>query len=529
MMPIAAAILVVFPQLEAPGTQPGELTNDIVAPSLCAGCHGGYAEYAATETWQGSMMANAMRDPLYLAALTVANQDIPGSGELCIRCHSPRGWLFGRAQPTDGSALQAGDYEGVSCDFCHRMTEGPAGERYIGNGQFFVANDTARRGTLMDARSSHAWVYSEYHTTSELCGVCHDVSNPLQNDFAIERTYTEWANSAFKQEGVTCQECHTPKEDQAYASVPGNVPERSTGRHDLVGGNSWMPLVLAGEYPELGRQAAFEYTANRALEMLRSSAKITFRQGDREIAPGETPSASTGGSFDITVRVENLTGHKLPTGYPEGRRSWLEVKIVAMDGTTVYHSGAYDLQTSTRADDPDLRTYEVKLAAGGQEGFHFVLTDEILQDNRIPPRGFTPTPQTTPVGREYPMLEDGTLAYWDDATYRISIPSDTVLGPATVTATMWYQTTSREYVEFLRNENVTDTRGEYMYSLWQQYGKAPPVDMVTATLDIQIQEGSGCACQVQAQTKRSSPVPWMLGLALLWVAHLRKRALGHVC
>src|SRR5690606_4115894 len=137
MQLITAVLSIVIPQLELNGTQPLQLTNDLAAPRTCNGCHGGYAEYAPTDTWAGSMMANAMRDPLFLAALTVAEQDIPGSGELCIRCHTPRGWLFGRAEPTDGTGLQPDDYEGVQCDFCHRMTDGPSGERHIGNGQFY--------------------------------------------------------------------------------------------------------------------------------------------------------------------------------------------------------------------------------------------------------------------------------------------------------------------------------------------------------------------------------------------------------
>ena len=36
-----------------------------------------------------------------------------------------------------------------------------------------------------------------------------------------------------------------------------------------------------------------------------------------------------------TVRVVNLTGHKLPTGYPEGRRMWVNVKV--WDGGALVH------------------------------------------------------------------------------------------------------------------------------------------------------------------------------------------------
>ena len=76
-------------------------------PALCATCHGGYDNghnIRPSTTWAGSMMANAGRDPIFWAALDVANNDLPGIGEWCLRCHSPSGWLDGRVTPPAGSA-----------------------------------------------------------------------------------------------------------------------------------------------------------------------------------------------------------------------------------------------------------------------------------------------------------------------------------------------------------------------------------------------------------------------------------------
>ena len=41
------------------------------------------------------------------------------------------------------------------------------------------------------------------------------------------------------------------------------------------------------------------------------------------------------------VKVTNLTGHKLITGYPEGRRMWLNIKWYDVTGTLVREDGAY--------------------------------------------------------------------------------------------------------------------------------------------------------------------------------------------
>ena len=139
-------------------TQPG-LVYDIQPPEpQCTACHGGNAggdpadasTYRPFSTWSGSMMANATRDPLFFAALDIANHDMPGVGDYCLRCHTPRGWLMGRVvkpgfgppnDPVKGAAacLLDGTYDapddinsdmgGVTCHFCHRlMATGPGGE-----------------------------------------------------------------------------------------------------------------------------------------------------------------------------------------------------------------------------------------------------------------------------------------------------------------------------------------------------------------------------------------------------------------
>lgn len=93
-----------------PGSQPGSVALE--SATRCDNCHGGYNKAVEpAHNWRGSMMAQAARDPLWLAAVTVANQDSiwalgnPNAGDLCIRCHSPIGWLGGRSDPTNMTRL----------------------------------------------------------------------------------------------------------------------------------------------------------------------------------------------------------------------------------------------------------------------------------------------------------------------------------------------------------------------------------------------------------------------------------------
>ena len=91
------------------GTQPNELNTEIFASDTCSACHGFYDPMMEPyEPWVASLMGQAGRDPVFYACLDVANQDVADGGDLCLRCHSPSGWLAGRSTPTDGSGLLDG-------------------------------------------------------------------------------------------------------------------------------------------------------------------------------------------------------------------------------------------------------------------------------------------------------------------------------------------------------------------------------------------------------------------------------------
>ena len=109
---------------DMPGTQPFEHGPDLDTSGGCATCHGNYdSAKEPYRNWQGSMMAHAARDPLFLANMAIANQDVANSGDLCLRCHFNRGWLAGRSVPTDGSRMVAEDTDGITCTLCHRMVD----------------------------------------------------------------------------------------------------------------------------------------------------------------------------------------------------------------------------------------------------------------------------------------------------------------------------------------------------------------------------------------------------------------------
>jgi len=507
---------------DQPGSQPFE-TGILNPPEACAVCHGNYD--IAVEpyyNWQGSMMAQASRDLLFEANMVIANQDAPDSGDLCLRCHLPRGWLQGRSVPTDGSQMLSTDESGVSCDFCHRLVDpiadvaNPAEDTAIlaalsfpasdfGNGMATIDPTGARRGPFADATSGHPILVSPFHREAALCGTCHDVSNPAfekdgngnyvpnafnttATDFSahtllpVERTYSEWFYSDYNTpEGVvapqfagnldppnvsTCQDCHM-RDVTGKGCNFGAPPTRDDlPLHDITGGSTWFPGLLNALYPGEVNDAALQAGIVRARYMLQNAAELAAAQEGTK----------------LKVTVTNNTGHKLPTGYPEGRRTWINVKFYDAQMTLLSESGAYDAATGVLSHDPEAKIYEIEPGldsvtaplVGVPEGpsFHFVLNNKVYKDNRIPPRGFTNAAYAdfggSPVDYSY---ADGQ--YWDDTFYAVP-PNAT-----SAQVTLYYQSTSKEFMEFLRDENTTNSLGQDMYDLWNNNGKCPPELMET--------------------------------------------------
>jgi hypothetical protein len=238
--------------------------------------------------------------------------------------------------------------------------------------------------------------------------------------------------------------------------------------HDLTGGSTWLPSLLPTLYSNEVNVAAIQAGIQRAIQLLTNAASLAV--------------ADAGGQLKITVT--NECGHKLPTGYPEGRRVWINVKFYDAAMSLLRESGAYDPNTGVLTRDDDAKIYEIHpgietnlaLALGLTPGpsLHFVLNNQVFEDNRTPPRGFTNANFAAfggaPVGHHY---ADGQ--YWDDTLY--TLPT----GAVRAEVKLYYQSTSKEFVEFLRNENTTNTKGQEMYDLWNNNGKCPPTLMATTT------------------------------------------------
>ncbi|TWT43932.1 Ser-Thr-rich glycosyl-phosphatidyl-inositol-anchored membrane family protein [Phycisphaerae bacterium RAS1] len=511
---------------DLPGSQPFQAPEYFLGPLNCDGCHGAYdPTVEMVFNHDGSMMAHASRDPLFLAAMTVANQDAPDAGDMCIRCHIPSAWLKGRAVPTDGSQVLETDKHGVSCEHCHYLVDpvyeagvSPAADFDIlaglaqvplefGDGMYVIDPTGTRRGPFPEAAAAHDYYYSPFHREAALCGTCHDSGNPMfqrevdgdyvfntfdaaaptvsPNDLMpLDRTYSEWRHSDYNTPvGVfapqlggnrdyvrICQDCHM-RAVTGYGCSLFQTPLRNDlPLHDQTGGSTWMLSQIASVSPPFEvNPAAITAGINRSRYLLQNASEL---QADQQGA-------------ELRVTVINNGGHKLPTGYVEGRRVWLNLRFFDQNLTLLGESGAYDAGTGVLTLDGAIKVYEARYGldaltaplVGKPLGpsFHAMANNKVWKDNRIPPRGFVNATYAAfggaPVAASYP---DGQ--YWDETLY--SIPA----GARSAEVRLYYQSMSKEFVEFLRDENTTDGTGLAMYNLWNDNGKCPPELMESLTL-----------------------------------------------
>jgi hypothetical protein len=571
------------------GTQPF-LSFNIEPSSDCGDCHGALTPlesdktYMPYSTWAGSMMANSTRDPLFWAAVDIANQDVPGIGDFCIRCHTPTGFYAGHTKDGTGDMnyangceltgtvvspeVESNDYQGVTCHFCHRQeTKGPNNEPIdLKNSNIWIDDNACdnpdssssgpcRKGPYVNPLNvPHEWEYSEFLNEGEFCGSCHNVSSPeiLNNGvltiaktlidengvdtgiaMPIERTFSEWKNSLYSDSffqdsfetnaiktsvNTTCQDCHMPQATDSNArACTFNAAGARFGNlktHEFSGGNSWMPEVLKNIYGaalstnDFSRSDAFDRTIVSALDMLQNkSATLELN------IISSTPTQAV-----VNVKVTNLSGHKLPTGYPEGRRMWINLQAMDNSNNLIFESGAYNSSTAVLTEGGtkiyeslqgqwDTNTNTCVFEDSGKKMFHFALNNCILKDNRIPPLGFLGGNdlEIKPRGIIYPARPGfpNQLVNYDETQYTIAIPMGAQL-PLTISATLKYQTASKEYIEFLDSESTANatpsendlcnrsltigpadqSRSAFMKTLWENNGKSAPVDMVSATTQL---------------------------------------------
>ncbi len=398
-------------------SMPGDLRADqFYTPDVCAGCH-----EEIYEQWKGSMMGNAWKDPVFIAVYKHYLEKSKTDHEkeetaMCSRCHTPVGYVANESARYLTGKLSAPGEAGIHCDVCHSVSKSAG----VGNGAFILEPGDAgageggtKYGPRDDSTSPfHDTQYSDLHTRSELCGMCHDVAH-AHNIMPIENTYTEWRTSPYNtgdpKTSTHCQDCHMRQTPDVAATAiterpdsPGfAAPEFMGGKkrdhvwqHWFIGGNATVPELLGN--PEWAKMAR---------DRLAKAVAVSVQN----VEP-----AKAGEILRFEVRVDNVgAGHYLPTGLTYVREMWLHVEVEDKEDKRFYESGGLDDQGNV---DPKAVMYKTVLGEGGQERkptFFLPVAVQVLSDKRIRPRGYSIEPYAVylPKNLQGPVEIEVTVRY----------------------------------------------------------------------------------------------------------------------
>jgi hypothetical protein len=335
---------------------------------------------------------------------------------------------------------------------------------------------------------------------SELCATCHTLfTQALGADGRVigrlpeQVPFLEWQHSAYSGER-SCQDCHMPvvSEPTPIASVAGE-PRDGMSRHTFLGGNAFMLRMLNRYRQDLGVTAPSHE--------LEASAAATERQLQMDTARVNLLDVSrSAAQVSFTVAVENVTGHKFPTGYPS-RRAWLHVAVRDAAGRTVFESGAVNPSGAIAGNDNDtdagrfephhdgirsadeVQIYESIMAdAKGLPTTGLLLGVRYLKDNRLLPRGFDKAKASPDVAVHGAASTDRDFGSGGDRVrYVIDVPK--AQRPLTIEAELRFQTISFRWARNLAAYDAAETKRFGSYYDAMAAGSSTVVARTSTTVD----------------------------------------------
>ncbi len=359
-------------QLESERAMRPEIADNI--SNLCLSCHQVMGQRQFHLDNKGS-------DKLFTSKYTYVS---PSSTFLAPENQSPARW---------GGLAR----DGVSCLVCHQVTPEGLGDSSTFTGKFNVAAPGSVFGPFADADIKPYYMEQALGikpkqgaqiTSSALCGSCHtivlpilprhgatpkDFKNPPLGTAHEQTTYLEWLNSDYNDErpdnplGRSCADCHMPAtfetnpkqpleftianvEDENFPPVPNRaegslitpVPKKGYRRHTLVALNGVAQNMFQQFATELGVTNTNPGTVLTAVPRLQLAAEETIRMGrDQTVRLAVGKPETVDGNLEVAVQIENLAGHKFPSGVGF-RRAFIRFGAFDAGGSVLWQSGSTD-------------------------------------------------------------------------------------------------------------------------------------------------------------------------------------------
>jgi len=166
----------------------------------------------------------------------------------------------------------------------------------------------------------------------------------------------------------SCQSCHMRPVESAGADKNDVEMRKDLPSHDHTGGNYWFADIT--KYQD--NKGTLVFGGGLTADQIEALGLGQMR------AIGHLQQAASLQVTLDTLKVVNLTGHKLISGYPEGRRMWVNIKWYDLDDVLLREDGAYgaigvavanpsggpdiDVESIIDLDDSNTRIYEAHYA-----------------------------------------------------------------------------------------------------------------------------------------------------------------------
>jgi len=484
------------------------------ASGLCASCHRADSTVSPpsnfdtltgeqvdlTADWSGSMMANAARDPYFLAVVSAESAASPAhAGAIegkCLTCHAPMAVYEAKQAGTpftlaDLHASNLGK-DGVSCTLCHRIEPGNLGTEDSFSGNFLIGNET---GSARKIYGQYATVnanpminqvaftptYGAHIRESRMCATCHTLTTEAidpatqeftDTEFPEQMPYKEWLASSFSTTR-SCQSCHMPAADGPVRLSNFGPKNTQTpfSKHHFSGGNSFMLTMLKQDRASTNSLGLVADVSALEAAIVRARNNLAQNTARLDANPCRLDTTLT-----VPVTITNLTGHKFPTSYPS-RRSWLHVKVEDGAGNVVFESGNFDASGEIVGLDVGYESHYDTISQPGQvqvyetvmKDVHDQLTYRLmhaagyLKDNRLLPAGMSPS-EPDPDIRVVGIGTDANfIGGSDKVTYSVNTTGRS--GPFKVSVELLYQSVPPRHVTALDpyagNSKVSSFKGMY--------------------------------------------------------------------
>ena len=494
----------------------------------CAICHNNMTDDSRADVsldtyWRATMMANAARDPYWLASVryeVLLNPDLQQTiEEKCAACHMPMAersaafsgdpvGIFGEGFINPENELHTIALDGVSCTLCHQITAAGLGLPGSYSGGFTIDTELPKGDRriygpysmsqadvdVMQSISGFLPLQGLHLSRAALCATCHtlytpyvDGSGSIVGEFPEQMTFLEWYYSGYRNIS-SCQACHMPEAVGGVRISTTSATLRGPfSQHAFVGGNAYV-LEILKTFPE-----ELEVTASS--QDFAGSIARTLDQLQNEAASMTLDDVNFyNGTLYVDLSIENLAGHKFPTAFPS-RRAWLHFMVQDANGATIFESGAYNTNGSIVGNDNDADplAFEPHYEIIGTED-KVQIYEAILGD--------TERQVTTTLLRASSYVKDNRLlawrsektapwediAVWGDAfddedfqgggdSIQYIVGLGDAPGPYTITAELLYQS-----IGFRWAENMRDIQAEEIDRFLRYYDTVPNLPVVVASI-----------------------------------------------